>query len=453
MPSFVPVQDPEKARHEQDETALAKHRNFDSMVVARQRTETTNRGWEQGAVGWGVLGSWGSSSRDQGAQVTRKVADPRNKMVKNEKGLWVKVRDLEAKGATAAVDADVARDDVHRGTTKRPRNDDERQLRDDRDRRDDDDDDRSRSRRKHRDSERDRRSRVDRRDRVRRDEDDDRSRRRRDEDDGRRRRRRDDDEYRDRRGRDEVTDRSRRRRDEDGGRRDGRHRGDDDPRRERSRRAREEDDYGRQSSTGKSEAPETETAPADFAFSCSQLVDRVLEIFNSDAPPADRAAALSSCFAQDLVVAPLRQGERPPAMSGARAVDAVASAAGRGEADVKLRIYMEPGGGEPAPDETTFCLDVYPADQAPGLSAVIKGVPADTVVLWRARHNHITHAYVAPDRDGLSAHWEAVTEATLLESRIFVAGNELLTADLPASRNFWEFHFHNYTTDIQIVGV
>ena len=39
MPKFVPVADPEAPRWEQDEAKLAKHRNFDSHVVARDQTE------------------------------------------------------------------------------------------------------------------------------------------------------------------------------------------------------------------------------------------------------------------------------------------------------------------------------------------------------------------------------------------------------------------------------
>ena len=85
MPKFVPVADPEAPRWEQDEAKLAKHRNFDSHVVARDQTEQrklaagrraatnadegrANRGFEQGAVGWGVVGTFGSEARDADAQ-------------------------------------------------------------------------------------------------------------------------------------------------------------------------------------------------------------------------------------------------------------------------------------------------------------------------------------------------------------------------------------------------
>lgn len=497
MPAFVPVSDPEKARYEQDEKEMAKHRNFDSMVVARQRTETTNRGWEQGSVGWGVLGAWGSSCRDEKAQVTRRVADPNKKMVRNEKGLWVKARDLDPDISSKAAYAKrgdqlrqerlgAAQHDV------RVRNDDDRDKR----RREENDqdhaqDDRERTRRddnKHdstglrADMEDRRRSRRDdsgkeehvahRRDdvrrRVRRDkyEDYDRQRRRRrQEDDG------DDHARRRRRYSNHDIDRQRQHR-----RRDGDEYGDD---RLRDKIEREELDGGSDTASNKriyernvgfrdserkteglrpsneiASEPDIDTAPADFAFSCSQLVDRVLEVFNSDAPPSVLAAALGSCFDQAFIVAPLRQGDRPPAMSGRRALEAVTTASARVElAEPKLRIFMEPGGGEKGSDEVTFCLDVYPANQAPGLSAVVKGSPADTFVLWRAHRNKLTHAFVAPERSGFGTDWSAVSEQMLMNSRAITAANELLAADLPSNREYWEFYFNNYTTDIDLIGV
>lgn len=86
MPKFVPVSDPEAPRWEQDEAALAKHRNFDSGCIARDQAEQrqlaagrraatkedrANRGFEQGAVGWGVVGTFGSDARDADAQAHR----------------------------------------------------------------------------------------------------------------------------------------------------------------------------------------------------------------------------------------------------------------------------------------------------------------------------------------------------------------------------------------------
>ena len=116
MPKFVPVADPEAPRWEQDEAKLAKHRNFDSHVVARDQTEQrklaagrraatnadegrANRGFEQGAVGWGVVGTFGSEARDADAQA--RPAEGNLKMVQNEKGLWVRAAREEGDGAEA----------------------------------------------------------------------------------------------------------------------------------------------------------------------------------------------------------------------------------------------------------------------------------------------------------------------------------------------------------------
>ena len=121
MPRFVPVTDTEKPRCEQNDESMSKHRAWDSFVVARDAGESrqmqqamtkattekpkADRGWERGSVGWGVLGSWGSNDRDERAQVAR-VGDGRNKMVRNDKGLWVKAKDGE--GAASAVTNDEA---------------------------------------------------------------------------------------------------------------------------------------------------------------------------------------------------------------------------------------------------------------------------------------------------------------------------------------------------------
>ena len=109
-PRFVPVTDTEKPRCEQGAESMAKHRAWDSFVVARDAGESremqqamtkatakpkADRGWERGSVGWGVLGAWGSNERDDSAQIAR-VADGRNKMIRNEKGLWVKAKDGES---------------------------------------------------------------------------------------------------------------------------------------------------------------------------------------------------------------------------------------------------------------------------------------------------------------------------------------------------------------------
>ena len=111
MGRFVPVEDNETPLCEQraHDPNMAKHRQWDSFVIARDSAQSremevalkkaatdkpkADRGWERGSVGWGVLGSWGNDEKDQSAQVAR-VGEGRNKMVRNEKGLWVKASSL-----------------------------------------------------------------------------------------------------------------------------------------------------------------------------------------------------------------------------------------------------------------------------------------------------------------------------------------------------------------------
>ena len=80
MPAFVPVVDSEKPRSEQvkDET-WQKHRQFDTPYIVKPK----DRGWQQGSLGWGVLGEFGSNEKDSAAQVIKR-AEGMNKMVKNE---------------------------------------------------------------------------------------------------------------------------------------------------------------------------------------------------------------------------------------------------------------------------------------------------------------------------------------------------------------------------------
>ena len=100
----------------------------------------------------------------------------------------------------------------------------------------------------------------------------------------------------------------------------------------------------------------------------------------------------------------------------------------RTSAEARLRVFAElaaapldddgdgdgANGGAPTPPPAaaTFVLDFYRAGQAPGLAAVLKGgKAADTAVLYRVARNVITHAWLAPDRDGLAEKGEAVGEA------------------------------------------
>ncbi|CAK9078422.1 Dual specificity protein phosphatase 9 [Durusdinium trenchii] len=159
MPSFVPVQDPEKARSEQDEESLRKHRQFDTPfallpkdlnnpkekkgdlnpiakrseelyqdenklwkkkreVFDKQQTwgretaiwsnpeetrDKDKRKYKPGEVFWGAKGTFGGKSEDSGL-LTLQRGEVDQTMELNEKGLWVRKKKPteEAPGLSAS---------------------------------------------------------------------------------------------------------------------------------------------------------------------------------------------------------------------------------------------------------------------------------------------------------------------------------------------------------------
>lgn len=103
MPKFVPVTDTEKPKSEQSlySDELLAHRQFDmphavlNSGSAGNSNSQEKRGWTQGEVGWGNLNKYGSDAADNGAQILRH-AEGDQKMVKNEKGLWVKAKSINS---------------------------------------------------------------------------------------------------------------------------------------------------------------------------------------------------------------------------------------------------------------------------------------------------------------------------------------------------------------------
>ena len=359
MPKFVPVADPEAPRWEQDEAKLAKHRNFDSHVVARDQTKQrklaagrraatnadegrANSGFEQGAVGWGVVGTFGSEARDADAQ-----ARPAEGQFEDG---------AERQGPVGPRGAGGGRRGRRRESRSRSRSRSRGRRRRDRSR------SRSRSRRRRRDRSRSRSPRA------------------------------------------------------GGG--GGRRRLVVESPRARTASAPRSTSCG--ASAGRAAAapaaaasaaaasvseksamppppprrpptpppkrppsPREHEAPPDFSFSCSQLVDRLLEVFNSDAPPQHRKAAIEQCFAEDgLSVAPLRAGKRPTAQQGMNAVASIVAASERlTEASPSIRVFMESGDeaeSEPDPAHPTLVLISGNRAERAALAAVVKGTPACT---------------------------------------------------------------------------
>lgn len=101
MPTFVPVTDTERAKCEQNlhDAEFAEHRQFDAPHAMGRTKPKVDRGWAQGELGWGVLKSFGADDRDDLAQLA-KHAEGGHKMVRNEKGLWVKAKSLVGEDET-----------------------------------------------------------------------------------------------------------------------------------------------------------------------------------------------------------------------------------------------------------------------------------------------------------------------------------------------------------------
>ena len=56
---------------------MNRQQNLEEIVLTvenvKNKKKVVDRGWEQGNVGWGVLGSFGSNSKDDSAQVIKRV--------------------------------------------------------------------------------------------------------------------------------------------------------------------------------------------------------------------------------------------------------------------------------------------------------------------------------------------------------------------------------------------
>lgn len=65
MPRFVPVSNPELSKNEQNLNSEdnIKHRQFDNPHSLIKSTKVVDRGWQQGTLGWGVLGAFGSDAK------------------------------------------------------------------------------------------------------------------------------------------------------------------------------------------------------------------------------------------------------------------------------------------------------------------------------------------------------------------------------------------------------
>jgi hypothetical protein len=190
--------------------------------------------------------------------------------------------------------------------------------------------------------------------------------------------------------------------------------------------------------------PPAPSAPsASTNLTATKVVDRMIENFNSDSATRDKM--ITECFdTAAFSIAALRGGgadKRQVVGAGAKAVGGIVTAASRRSASVYafMRVAADDGGASAA----TFVLDFYRAGESPGLAAMKAGKPVDTAVLYRVEGNVITHAWLAPDRDGLMAQGKELGEAECLRSKSAAAMRDVLTEHFGAAKPAFTFSNHH----------
>eukprot|EP01032_Pedospumella_encystans_P014208 gene14208-16335_t len=499
MPKFVPVVDNEKSLVEQrEDTTFDKHRRFDNP-------HKVDRGWQQGNVGWGVLGAFGSDSKDDAAQVIKR-AEGSNKMIKNEKGLWVKAKELEedishakpgrGRGGGVSVYDELASrsmgssesrsevaekshnnqfDDAddykgkrggakksldshdrgsHRQGFEEPRRDDRRDGRhDDRrsdkysDRRDDRGRDRS-DRDRHRSRSPDRDRRDSRRSPERRKRDS-RSRSRSGD------RRRNDREYScSEKGRDNRNRRSR-------SRSGSRNR--DKTNHDRSRGA-EESHSKHSGSTGKKDSAKdialsaeelAEQAELMRSITAVQVIKRFHEVFAHDTLfPSERLNTIGQVFAPDAVIASLKSGV--VYITGQVAVQESFARTAATQPGISKRIYIEYS-GEESTTSTSSAVEVGEVTSNTGAPKVtfcldfhrpstapgLGDRSKHTVLLYRCANAVITHIWGMVDHEQLSQP-EELEKGNIMKSKVWACVKPIVTKDLLNFDESRDAHFHNY---------
>lgn len=463
MPKFVPVVDTEKSAAERaNDRSFDKHRHFDNP-------HKVDRGWQQGNVGWGVLGEFGSSSKDDSAQVVRR-AEGANKMVKNERGLWVKAKELDDGFAGSATGTGRGRgggipvlgqqstrttsSETYRDYEPNNRQfadaDDEDRYRSTGNRR------RSRSRSRSPDRHRDHRNRRSReRDREGRDDRQDSRRSNRSRSRSRDRSHRDRDYDRKRRG-----DSRDRRRDDSRDRRSDHRRSTRSPSKERRgdshRRQREDDrekDPEHVATRTDAEAGESEQAsdeagndslPEDFLQSITavQVINRFHEVFsNAKQSQSERLNDLAQLFAKEATISSLKTGT--VYLTGQDAIKESFTKTTAAPCTISKRMYLE----RAAPTATassvgskvTFCLDFHRPGTAPGLGDKAK----HSVLLYRCAGVHITHIYGMVDQEQLSAP-EDMEKTQVMKSKVWGFVKAIVCKEWEDFDETLEAHFHNY---------
>ena len=426
MPSFVPVVDVEKPRHERDDCDenFGKHRKFDAMAQPSSSSKLpvgydkkNKRGFADGSVGWGVLGEFGSSQKDDGSAAVHRVGEGKAKMVKNEKGLWVKaelndeageVSDKTAKKASAGRGmgrgsgvpvlggGSGSHEDVNLGDGGRRRDHDKSSVSKSRSRsrhgarsRD-----RSKDRGRHRRRSSSSSSRSSSRSRSR-----DRHRSRYHRRDNRRDRSYERDRRRRRsRSRSRSRDRHRRRRRSRSRSHDSHSRHRDRDRREDHIKKREMDQekYGgsgeksmereRPSHSSVSiPAQSQEPPPFAFNFTAAQVCERFLEAFSSASKR--RLDMIEEVFSENAVVKSLKTGKE--LLNGKESIRKSFENVSPHPAEASKRVFVECSNGN-----ISYCYDFYKIGDSPGFGDPTK----EAVLLYRVENSVLTNVWGSVDK-------------------------------------------------------
>jgi len=207
------------------------------------------------------------------------------------------------------------------------------------------------------------------------------------------------------------------------------------------------------SSSGSSSGSESEQ---ELCFTAAQLAEHMCELFvsvTSKKVKSQRALdMLSLCLHDDLKVLPLSrqptEGVWPESSQSFVAQWQLLQTLTTAQMSPKTRIYVQVPQRK---DLASFCVDVFPTNNAPGFSP--SGVCGDggaVVVVYRAVDGKITHIWCGDDM-GVSE--RAMTEEQFLDSELFVGNILEVMFESFGARNLEDMviHFNDYT-DIPVAG-
>jgi hypothetical protein len=436
MPQFVPVVDVETPANERNPNSkdYAKHRAWEAPHAHSSSNKShVNRGWEQGNVGWGVVGAFGSNEKDDGSNVRRSTSssDAGWKMVKNVKGLWVRVKESSHEGSDSAVTMGRGRG---RGSgIPLSANIDEVRFSSSSSSHRSEDLDKSRSSSHSRRETREELSRShSKRDRSR-SRSCSTSRRRRSPSKSRRRSSRDED-------RRESNHRHRHRSRSRSGSRSRRHRRRSNSR-ERKQRRRESSSRSKSRDRETSSPKEAVVAAADPAeenflidITAVQVVNRLIEVFQQPTGSVEkRLDLIMEVFADDAKISSLKSGK--DLLVGADIIQTSFSRATACAASTSKRIFIE---ASAAASGVSYCFDLHHPGTSPGLGDRNK----DAILLYKCAQGKIQQVWGMTDTEKLTSS-DSDGKRRVLSSQAWNLAHAIIAADNPMFSEEM-LHYHDY---------